>query len=329
MRSLYIGVDLGGTNIKLGLLSDQFTALWLGSVPTESLTNSEVVMTNLINGLRRLMTENNVTPADISAIGVGVPGQMDIKRGISIFSPNFANWDNVPVVQRLTQEFGLPVYIDNDVRVNLYGEWQFGQATGLDNVVMVTLGTGLGAAAIVDGKMLYGHSNSATELGHMNMVRQGGRPCACGSSGCFARYVSARGIIWTVRDHLAAGESSLLTEWVAGDVDAITPKMVSEAYDQGDLLAERVYTETAEMLGFGLANVINLYNPKRIVMGGGVAQAGDRLLKPAIEIAMSHSLKVARQDCDIVAAKLGSKAGAYGAGYMAAIRFAEESAEEA
>lgn len=323
---MYIGVDLGGTNIKMGLLDENFTAVWTGSVPTESLKGSRVVMGNLIRGLHQLFDENNLAQDAVSVLGIGVPGQMDIKAGLSIFSPNFKDWDNVDVVAQIQREFDVPVFMDNDVRVNLYGEWQFGNGQDLADVVMVTLGTGLGAAAVVDGQMLYGQSNSAAELGHMNMVREGGRPCACGSSGCFARYVSARGILWTVRDHLDAGEHSILEDWTHGEFDAMTPKMVSLAFDDGDALAKQVYAETSEMLGFGLANVINLYNPSRIIIGGGVANAGERLLGPARDIAMSHSLKVASKDCDIVTAELGSIAGAYGAAYMGALRLAQDDA---
>lgn len=317
---MYIGVDMGGTNIKLGLLSQTFEPIWLTSVKTESERGSQVVMTNLIAGIQRLLDHQRISSQEITAIGVGVPGQMDIEKGLSIFSPNFVDWDNVFVVSILQRAFGVPVFMDNDVRVNLYGEWQFGAGQGFSNLVMVTLGTGLGAAAVVDGRMLYGQSDSAGELGHMNMVRKGGRPCACGSSGCFARYVSARGILWTVRDHLEAGEVSQMMKWTDGDRTKITAEMVSEAFDAQDDLAQTVYAETSEMLGFGLANVINLYNPSRIIIGGGVALAGERLIGPARKIAMTHSLKVARKHCDIVGADLGSRSGAYGAAYMSALR---------
>lgn len=313
---MYIGIDLGGTNIKIGLLSDQLDVLTRLSVPTESETNSQTVMANLIAGVRQLFDTSGAQPAQIHAIGLGVPGQMDIEKGLSLFSPNFSNWDNVPVTQIMEQTFNIPTYIDNDVRVNLYGEWRMGAGRRMKDVLMVTLGTGLGAAMITDGKMMYGRSNSAGELGHMNMYRHG-RPCACGSSGCLARYVSARGMIKTVQEHLAAGETSIISQWMNNDEKQITAKMVSEAYDQHDQVARTVMQETGEILGYGLSSAINLYNPERIIIGGVMAAAGDRLLTPTREVIGGHALKVARDVCDVVPAELGAWAGMIGAGVYA------------
>lgn len=316
---MYIGVDLGGTNIKLGLLTKELTVIAKTKVATESETNSQTVMTNMIAGIHELMTANHVRPTDVQMIGIGVPGQMDIEKGLSIFSPNFANWDNVPVAQIIRDHFQIPTVIDNDVRVNLYGEWQLGAGQGKQDVLMVTLGTGLGAAMITDGRMMYGKSNSAGELGHLNMYRHG-RPCACGSSGCLGRYVSARGMLKTVAEHLDAGETSIMTDWVNGDTKQITAKMVSDAYDQHDQLATEVLHETGEILGYGLSSAINLYNPEQIIIGGGMAQAGERLLKPTRDIIATHALKVAREVCSIETAQLGPWAGMIGAGVYARVR---------
>lgn len=313
---MYLGIDLGGTNIKIGLLNDDLTVQTKLKVPTESETNSQTVMANMIAGIKQLLAETQTDTSQIKAIGIGVPGQMDIKKGLSIFSPNFTHWENVPVVQLIEAQFHLPTYIDNDVRVNLYGEWQLGAGRGKQDVLMVTLGTGLGAAIITDGQMMYGKSNSAGELGHLNMYRHG-RPCACGSSGCLGRYVSARGMVKTVQEHLAAGETSVITEWTHNDQTQITAKMVSEAYDQQDQLAQTVMQETGEILGYGLASAINLYNPERIIIGGGMAATGDRLLTPTRAVIAVHALKVAREVCDIVPAQLGAWAGMIGAGVYA------------
>ena len=174
---MYLGIDLGGTNIKIKLLNADLTVQMKLKVPTESETNSQTVMANMIAGIKQLLAETQTDTSQIKAVGIGVPGQMDIKKGLSIFSPNFTHWENVPVVQLIEAQFHLPTYIDNDVRVNLYGEWQLGAGRGKQNVLMVTLGTGLGAAIITDGQMMYGKSNSAGELGHLNMYRHG-RPCA-------------------------------------------------------------------------------------------------------------------------------------------------------
>ncbi|GAX05137.1 glucokinase [Secundilactobacillus pentosiphilus] len=313
---MYIGIDLGGTNIKIGLLNEKLSVQTKMKVLTESETNSQTVMANLITGVRRLLAQAQIPTEQIKAIGIGVPGQMDIKKGLSIFSPNFASWENVPVVEQLETEFHIPTYMDNDVRVNLYGEWQMGAGKGKQDVLMVTLGTGLGAAMISNGQMMYGKSNSAVELGHLNMYRHG-RPCACGSSGCLGRYVSARGMVKTVQEHLAAGETSIMTDWTDGDETKLTAKMVSDAYDRQDQLAQKVMQETGEILGYGLSSAINLFNPERIIIGGGVAEAGERLLGPTKAVIVGHALKVARKVCDIVPAQLGPWAGMIGASVYA------------
>lgn len=316
---MYIGIDLGGTNIKLGLLADDLSVVDRLKVPTESETNSETVMANLSDGIQQLFITNHISANDIQTIGIGVPGQMDIQKGLSIFSPNFSNWANVPVAQLIADEFQTQTVIDNDVRVNLYGEWQFGAGRRKQDVLMVTLGTGFGAAVIAGGKMQYGRSDSAGEMGHMSMHHHG-RPCACGNKGCLGRYVSARGMLWTVRDHLEAGETTIMTDWVDGDVSRLTAHMISQAYDEGDSLAKRVMQETGEEFGYGLANAINLYNPERIIVGGGVAQAGERLMAPAEAIVATHALKTAREACDIVMADLGPWAGMIGAGVYAKLK---------
>jgi len=207
---MYIGVDLGGTNIKIGLLNEDLTVQTKLKVATESETNSETVMSNLITGVKQLLIKMQTGTDQIKAIGIGVPGQMDIKAGLSIFSPNFSHWDNVPVIQLIEDEFHVPTFMDNDVRVNLYGEWKLGAGKGKQDVLMVTLGTGLGAAMITNGRMMYGKSNSAAELGHLNMYRHG-RPCACGSSGCLGRYVSARGMVKTVKTTVTNNEPDGVT----------------------------------------------------------------------------------------------------------------------
>ena len=183
---------------------------------------------------------------------------------------------------------------------------------GSENLVLIAIGTGLGAGMILNGNVLYGTSGGAGELGHMNMVRNG-RPCRCGSTGCFGRYVSALGLLRTVRDRLEKGTHSLLIEWTNGDINAITAEMVSKAYDCGDRVSIESMHETGTMLGFGLVNVINLYNPQKIIIGGGVAMAGERLLTATRKVVNERALRISQNDCEIVLGELGDKAGIIGA----------------
>lgn len=210
----------------------------------------------------------------------------------------------------------VPTYIDNDVRMNLYGEWYFGAGKGKNNIVLITLGTGLGSGVVIDGNVLYGATGSAGEIGHMNMYRSG-RECRCGSSGCLGRYVSALGILRTLKEKMQGGEQSVIYDWVNDDYDKITAKMISEAFDEGVPVAINTLYETGEVLGYGLVNVINLYNPECIIIGGGMSAAGDRLLKRTREIVEKKALEISRNTCEIITSSLGDASGMLGAAIYA------------
>lgn len=322
MAQYLAGVDLGGTNIKLSAYTvENLTTIYERRIPTEAHNGWEHVMNRIYNLLTELFL--SFPREQFACIGLGIPGLLDIEKGISKFSPNFPSWENVPVVDWLRERLKLPVYIDNDVRVNLYGEWYCGAGREKKNLVLLTLGTGLGSGIVVDGRVLYGTTSSAGEIGHMNMFRQG-RPCKCGSSGCLGRYVSALGLLRTLKEKLEGGAPCVIRDWVNGDLEKVTAKMVSDAYDAGDCIATETMTETGELLGFGLVNVINLFNPERIIIGGGMSAAGDRLLRPARQIVDSHALEISRSHCSIVTAELGDAAGMLGAAIYAKKKLAAE-----
>lgn len=307
-----IGIDLGGTYIKSAILDENFVVITERSDPT----NASAGPAHVISAIKAIVCEMmhilQITDENVLCMGLGIPGLLDPKKGISIFSPNFPEWDNIHVVSEMNKSFNFPVFIDNDVRVNLYGEWYFGAGKGLENLVLVTIGTGLGSGIIVDGKVLYGTTSSIGEIGHMNMYREG-RPCRCGSSGCLGRYVSAIGMVRTLIEKLKEGRQSIIQTWVEGELSRINAKMISDAYDLNDPLAIEVMHETGEILGFGLANVVNLFNPELIIIGGGVSAAGDRLLHTVQETIRHHALKKSSNACNVVTAQLGGRAGMIGA----------------
>lgn len=307
-----IGIDLGGTNIKAAILDESLSVLSERSEPTYASKGPDYVITAIKNIIRELMQLHQISGEQVLCMGLGIPGLLNPKEGLSIFSPNFPGWENINVVQEMKKDFSFPVFIDNDVRVNLYGEWHFGSGKGLDNIVLVTIGTGLGSGVVVDGRVLYGTTLSIGEIGHMNMFREG-RPCRCGSSGCLGRYVSAVGMVCTCMEKLERGEHSIIQTWVEGELNQISAKMISDAYDLNDSLAIQVMHETGEILGFGLANVINLFNPELIIIGGGVSAAGDRLLHTVRETIQNHALQLSSNACRVVTAQLGGRAGMIGA----------------
>ncbi len=319
MEKYYIGMDMGGTFIKVSLFDEALRKIDEVRMATGSQRGSVHVTGKMVAAAKLLLEKTGTKAEAVISMGIGVPGLLDVDQGISRFSPNFSDWEDVPVVEIMQDKLHIPTYIDNDARVNLYGEWQGGAGKHKKNIVLITLGTGLGAGAVIDGKVAYGATNSALELGHMNMFREG-RPCRCGSSGCLGRYVSALGIIRTVHEKLEAGMESVLTEWVNGDLAQLTAAMVSQAYDTGDKVARETLHETGEILGYGLCNVISLFNPDIIIIGGGVSHAGERLLKETRRIVDERAIRISRAACEIVTAGLGDAAGMLGAAIYARMR---------
>ncbi|MEO3946676.1 ROK family protein [Gorillibacterium sp. CAU 1737] len=323
MSSYRIGIDLGGTNIKSAIFDADNHLLLERSDPTEASSGPFPVLARIANIVREMLAQQAIASEQVECMGMGIPGLLNPATGMSFFSPNFPGWENIAVVEEMQRHFPFPIYIDNDVRINLYGEWKFGAGVGRRNLLLVTLGTGLGSGIVVDGRVLYGQTASVGEIGHLNMFREG-RPCRCGSSGCLGRYVSAVGMVRTFTERLDQGEPSVVRQWVDGDTSAITARMISDAYDAGDGLARQVMKETGELFGFGLGSAINLFNPELVIIGGGMSAAGERLLAPVRETVALHSLKVPREACEIVPAKLGGRAGMIGAAAYAAERHSAE-----
>ena len=323
MNNYYIGIDLGGTNIKSAIFNTNFEKVTEYRIETQADKGSDVVLSRMLNSIEELLKSSGVHSREILCIGIGVPGLLDTKTGVSKFSPNFSKWENVHVSEWFESKLKIPTFIDNDVRMNLYGEWYFGAGKGKKNVVLITLGTGLGSGLIIDGHVLYGATGSVGEIGHMNMYRSG-RPCRCGSYGCLGRYVSALGMVRTLKEKIQNGNNSIIYDWVKGDYEKITAKMVSEAYDKGYRVAIDTFHETGELLGYGLANVINLYNPECIIIGGGMAASGERLFKSTRKIVDTHALEISKNTCEILIASLGDSSGMIGAAIYASKQIRKE-----
>lgn len=319
MNKFILGIDLGGTNIKAAVYSLDFKLIAEHRKLTGAKYGPSYVLNNIVQTVTELLSEVNISEKSIYCMGIGIPGILAPQEGMSIFSPNFPGWENIHVINEMRKTFDFPVYIDNDVRVNLYGEWLYGAGTKAKNIILITLGTGLGSGIVMDGKVLYGATASAGEIGHMNMYRNG-RPCKCGSSGCLGRYVSATGMVTSFIEKLKTGRNSIIEEWVSHDINTIKSSMISNAYDLKDDLAIEVMHETGELLGYGLANAINLFNPEIIIVGGGMSLAGDRLLNSTRETIKNHSLRTSAEACKVVQSKLGDSAGMLGAAIYAKSR---------
>jgi glucokinase len=251
-------------------------------------------------------------PADeILGVGIGSPGPLDLAEGVVLDAFNLG-WKDFALRDRLAETVGLPAILDNDANCATWGEYWLGAGRNVKSLVGVTLGTGIGGGVVLDGRLIHGASASAGELGHMTIDFHG-RRCKCGNYGCLEAYASGPNIAARAREGLMAGAESALTGLVGGDLTRLTAATVYEAILQGDAYAEEVMLETAKILGAGLANIVNLFNPDMIVIVGGVTRAGDYLFAPLRSEVRRRAFRSADQACRIVPGALPETAGVIGA----------------
>lgn len=306
-KKLYAGIDLGGTDIKGGLVEDSGRIIDEERIPTEAGKGPSHVLERMVKIITVLRERN--ADREVAGAGVGVPGQVLVEEGLLVEAPNLKDWHNIHVADEMQKRLDIPVIVDNDANVAALGEYRYGAGKGCRNMLMVTLGTGVGGGLILNGEVYRGAAGGAGEFGHI-VVRRGGAVCTCGRRGCVEAYVGSGGILRILREKLDAGEESLLRD---RDTDILTPKDISRAAEQGDRTARRVLAEAGEWLSVGIGSVANLLNIERAVIGGGVSAAGDLILKPLQEALPETALKVSLDSLEVVPAQLGNKAGLAGA----------------
>jgi glucokinase len=304
-----VGIDIGGTNIVAGTVSeDGSELLGLVSQPTFPEQGADAVLARIVKLARDSM---RVSGKEIAGFGIGSPGPLDTKRGIVLLTPNLG-WTNFPLRDRLQAALGLPATLDNDANCAVFGEWWRGAARGASHVVGLTVGTGIGGGIVLDGAIYHGASDIAGELGHMS-IDSTGRRCKCGNYGCLEAYASGPAIAARAVEGVEAGADTSLPKYVDGNLERITAQVVYEAAHDGDEYALEVVRDTAKFLGAGVANVINIFNPQVVVICGGVTLAGDRLFVPLRSEVKRRAFKPAVEVCRIVPGQLTGTAGVYGA----------------
>lgn len=313
MKKFRIGVDVGGTNIKIALVDNNGEISYSNSIPTRAEMGYEYTIKSMKQAINTLMEETQTNKDSIEGIGFGFPGQIDYKNGIVRIAPNIPGWINVPIAQEFEKEFNIPVKVDNDVRCAALGELNFGAGKGCENLVCITVGTGIGSGIIINGKLVRGASNAAGEIGHIKLQTNGGPICGCGDTGCFEAFASAPTIVSMAQEYIKGGKSTKYREMSDGE---ITSYIVAEAAKQGDAVAKRIFTIMGEYLGIGLASVVNLLNPEKIIIGGGVAEAGDVLFDPIKETIIKRTLPISGSTVQVVPAQLGNSAGVIGASLL-------------
>lgn len=311
-----IGIDVGGTNVKIALVDKSGKIIYSNSVPTYAKMGYEYTVNNIKQAIKDLMKETNTTTKDIDGIGFDFPGQVDYKTGVVKLAPNIPGWVNVPIAQMIEEEFHIPTRIDNDVRCAALGEMKFGAGQGCENFVCITVGTGIGSGLVVNGQLVRGASNAAGEIGHIKLQMKDGLICGCGDTGCLEAYASGPSIVAMAQDYIKGGKSTKFREMAAAEGGEITPYMVAKAAEAGDPVAKRIFAIVGEYIGIGLTSVINLLNPEKVIIGGGVAEAGDLLLDPIRKTIKERAMVVAGSAVEIVPAQLGNSAGVIGASML-------------
>ncbi len=310
MAPLCIGIDLGGTNLKLGLVTPEGRIVAKRSVPTEADRGPDHVLGRMAEAARDIARDAD-DAATVRAVGVGAPGPLDTKAGVVVFAPNLPGWRDVAVRDRLQGAFGWPVTLENDANAAAYGEFRCGAGRDVDNLVMLTLGTGVGGGMVLGGRLFRGTSDAGAELGHI-MIERGGRRCGCGNRGCLEAYASATAVVARTTEAVEAGERSTLAS--AGDFSA---KDVFDAADAGDSLAGRIVEETADCLGIGIASILHVVNPEMVVLGGGMAGAGEPFLDRVRRQVEASAFERAWSVCEVRLSTLGGDAGILGAALAA------------
>ena len=307
-----IGIDLGGMSAKGGLFSENGELLTEEKVATCSEDGFEGTLEKLANLSRVLVEKIGVDYADVLAIGVGSPGVVDGKEGIVLRWSNY-DWNNVPFAMTLSQLTGKKVYLANDANVAALGEAKFGATSQYQSSILLTIGTGIGGGIVFDGKLIEGYRCAGAELGHIT-IREGGLPCACGRRGCYEKYASTTALIKQTRHAMVENLDSKMWEVADGKIENVSGRTAFMAAREGDESAKKVIEQFVGYLSEGIADFVNILRPEAIVIGGGISNEGELLFEPlrrAVDARTYIAMDIV--PLKIVGAKLGNRAGLYGA----------------
>ena len=308
-----IGIDLGGTDIKAGLVSATGELSCQVVLPTHVDAGPKAVASRIAEATREVVAKaEEQRTTDIIGIGLGAPGLIIAETGVVHFSPNFPGWTDIPLVDDVKKALGiqsLPVFMDNDVNAMTLGELRHGAGVGYQSIVALTLGTGVGGGVVIDGQVYHGSRNTAGELGH-TVVEPNGRYCGCGNQGCLEAYAGAKNIVERTQEKIAAGSNTKLTS-------ELTPKRIAAAAHAGDSLAVEIFAETGVYIGIALTSIAHVLNPEVAIIGGGIAEAGESLLFEPIRNEFTRRAMDIPGMMKVVPATLGNRAGIVGAAMLA------------
>lgn len=330
---LVVGVDLGGTQIRSSVMRGATLLSRVGLLTGED-PHPDLVIPRMEEAVERALAAANVTLDEVAGIGIGAPGPLDSRTGVVFSPPNLVGWHNVPLQNIFFTRFNVPIFVENDANAAALAEYMFGAGRGSQEIVYLTISTGIGGGVIAGGRILTGIVGTAAELGHMTIDLRGPR-CNCGNIGCLESLASGTAIARRAHELLEQGKGGRLLdfarshqpstqkddtpadrEWARSNPLQLNAHTVAQAAEAGVPEARAIIEQAAEALGVGLVNVIHIFNPERVILGGGVSQIGEPLLAPALRIVDERAMSVPGSAAQIILAELGSDVGIIGAGAL-------------
>jgi len=313
---LYIGVDLGGTKILAGVFSSQLRLLQTAKLSTKAERGFSAVVDRIDRCVRDAVDEADMNLKQVRAVGIGAPGAINPENGEVIFAPNL-DWRDAPLKKELEKRLDIPVFVENDCNACALGVYEVELKGKPRQMLGIFLGTGIGGGLIIDGELYRGFNGTAGELGHM-VLQVGGPKCGCGNNGCFEALASRTAIFRDIQQRVKEGQKTVLTEWMGGDLSEVRSGDLRKAIRKGDKLVEKVVEDAAEFTGIAVSNLINLFNPQVVVLGGGVIDAlEDEMMAIIVETAMDSAMPGTTKGIEIIASDLGDNAGITGGAVLA------------
>jgi glucokinase len=314
---LVVAVDIGGTKIMTAIFTSDGKILAKEVRPTLGNEGVNRVIARIGAAIESLLFSKNIKISRVSTICIACAGGIDTGRGVVVTpSPNLPDWVEIPLADMIEKKLGVNTIIVNDASAAALGEHRYGAGRGVKNLVLFTLGTGIGGGIIIDSKLYLGAVGGAGELGHMTVDADGPK-CGCGNTGCLEMLASGTAIAKDAIERIKKGEKSSLVDMVGGELDKITAESIGNAARSSDKLAQEVIARAAYFLGIGMVNVVNIFNPEMVIIGGGMAKLGEMIIAPGRKMVAERTFSINARAVSIVAAQLGNEAGIYGAAAFA------------
>ncbi|RDW21926.1 ROK family glucokinase [Oceanobacillus chungangensis] len=312
-EEILVGIDIGGTAVKLGFINSQGEILKKWEIPTNLANAGNGIIDDIWNSIKAQLDQVDIKNKTILGLGVGAPGFIEAKTGYVYVAVNIG-WKDFDLAQKLKEKSGLPVFVENDANLAALGENWLGAGEQADNMIAITLGTGVGGGIIANGKALNGENGMSGEIGHIT-IDPNGYSCNCGRKGCLETIASATGIVRQAMDYINDNGNSSIAAFYEEN-GKLTAKDVFDLASEGDEGCEAIVNNTMEILGLTIANMCTIINPSKVLIGGGVSKAGDHLLTKITTAFEKYALPRIQEACEIRIAKLGNDAGIIGGAYL-------------